>query len=741
MSVNHTKENIIAIYPTVFQGLGCLEKPYHIQVDTSVPPVVNAPRNQPAALRDRIKEALDDMENKGVIRKVEEPTDWVSSMVVVEKPKSKKLRICLDPQMLNRAIKREHFQLPTIEDITTRLAGAQIFTKLDANHSYWQVPLDPESQILTTFNTPFGRYCYMRMPFGITSAQEVFQKRMSQLLGDIVGVETDIDDVLVWGRTQSEHNERLEKVLKRCQECHITLNTDKCEFNIPSVKYIGHILSAEGVKADPDKVVAVTEMPAPTDKKGVERLLGTVNYLAKFIPNMSEKTAPIRMLLKHDVQFEWSQAQEKAFDKIKETLAESPVLAFFDPKKPVTVSCDASQSGLGAFCLQNGKPVAYASRAMTECEQRYAQIEKELLAVVFSFERFHQYTYGQHVMVESDHKPLETIVKKSLAAAPPRLQRMLLRLQRYTFTLKYKPGKELIVADALSRAYLPNSDHDQELQDEIEYMVHATILQKEATDEMLQKIQNATTAEFETLKQTILSGWPETLKETPEQAKAYFTFREELSVVNSLILKGTRIVIPPSLKGEILQCLHTSHLGVEKSRQRAREAVYWPNMNHDIEVMISKCKVCLESRDSLPKEPMILTEQPQRPWEAVATDLFTLDGANYVLVVDYFSRFVEISLLKDRKSKTVINHMKAIFARHGIPQTVRSDNGPQYVSSDFKAFAKQWSFKHVTSSPYYSQGNGLAEAYVKIVKKTRKKAQKAGDDPYPWISGTLWWTT
>ena len=189
------------------------------------------------------------------------------SLVVIEKPKSKKLPICLDPRPLNTAICREHFQLPTLEDITTRLTGAHVFSKLDANHGYWQIPLAESSQLLTTFNSPFGRYCFKRMPFGIKSAQEVFQKRMNQLLGDLPGVETDIDDILVWGTSQEQHDERLEAVLKRCEQINLTLNKEKCQFRVPEVTYIGHILNAKGVQPDSEKVTAIQEMPPPIDNK------------------------------------------------------------------------------------------------------------------------------------------------------------------------------------------------------------------------------------------------------------------------------------------------------------------------------------------------------------------------------------------------------------------------------------------------------------------------------------------
>ena len=294
LNVSKPSESYLKQYPNVFTGLGCLSKPYHIQLDSSVQPVVTPLRNQPAALRDRLKETLDEMERAKVIRKVDQPTEWVNSLVIVEKPKTKKLRVCLDPRPLNVAIKREHFQIPTLDSIATRLTGAKIFSKLDANHGYWQVQLDEQSQLLTTFNTQFGRYCFLRMPFGIKSAQEVFQKRLSQQFGDLPGVETDIDDILVWGRNMEEHDKRLQAVLKRCENIHLTLNKEKCKFAVTEVTYIGHKLTPQGVHADPEKVKAIMEMPASSDKKGVERLLGTINYLVKFIPGMSKNIANLR---------------------------------------------------------------------------------------------------------------------------------------------------------------------------------------------------------------------------------------------------------------------------------------------------------------------------------------------------------------------------------------------------------------------------------------------------------------
>ena len=732
LNVNSSLESYIKQYPTVFEGLGCLSKPYHIQLDPSVKPVVTPLRNQPAALRDRLKATLDEMEKIKVIKKVDQPTEWVNSLVIVEKPKTKKLRVCLDPRPLNVAIQREHFQIPTLDNIATRLTGAKIFSKLDANHGYWQVQLDQESQLLTTFNTPFGRYCFMRMPFGIKSAQEVFQKRLSQYFGDLPGVETDIDDILVWGTNAEEHDQRLHAVLTRCKDIRLTLNKEKCKFGVSEVTYIGHKLTPEGVHPDPDKVKAIKEMPAPSDKKGIERLLGTINYLAKFIPEMSTMTLPIRELLKKDVVFEWQSSQDSAFHKIKETLSAAPVLTFYDVTKPIVITCDASKSGLGAALLQEDKPIAYASRALSDAETRYAQIEKELLAVVFAFHKFHQYVYGKEVQVESDHKPLEMIVRKPLSAAPPRLQRMLLQLQKYTFDLRFKPGKDMVLADTLSRAFISGDPTDTNLEEELACAVHLVVENVPISDARLDEIKQTTKSDatMSTLRATIQDGWPDKMSQVPKEIREFWNFRDELCETDGLILKGGRIVIPPGMRQEILKKLHVSHLGIVKYKERARDVVFWPGMSKAIDEMISKCDTCQEYRASNPKEPMVIGQIPTKPWEIVATDLFSWNGNDYLLLVDYYSRFIELAKLSDTKSQSVIDHSKAIFARHGIPSIVRSDNGPQYSANEYKQFSKAWGFTHITTSPYHSQSNGLAEKSVQIIKRLLSKARQEGTDPY-----------
>ena len=320
---------------------------------------------------------------------------------------------------MNCAIKREHYPMQTVEDIMTRMPNAKFMTVLDANHGFWQIQLDEESSKLCTFNTCFGRYRFNRLPFGIKSAPEVFTRTVRQLFENLEGVEVVVDDILVWGSTLQEHDKRLEEVLKQVRRSNLKLNKDKCKFRQSEVIYLGHLLTSKGMKPDPSKVNAVTEMPIPTNAKELQRFLGMVTYLSKFIPNVSQIAAPLRKILEKDVLWDWGKHQAESFNKLKFALSHAPCLAYFDVDKPLTLSVDASSKALGACILQDGRPIAYASKALTASEQNYAQIEKEMYAIVFGCERFHDFLYGHaDISVQTDHKPLEIILKKPVAYMP-----------------------------------------------------------------------------------------------------------------------------------------------------------------------------------------------------------------------------------------------------------------------------------------------------------------------------------
>ena len=285
MSKTVINDSILTEYADVFEGLGCLADPYHIEIDPTAQPVIHPPRKVPVTLREPLRLELERKEN--ILAPVSEATDWVSSMVTVVKPN--KLRICIDPKDLNRAIKRRHYPLPTVEEIATSLSEAKVFSVLDAKSGFWQVPLDDSSRRLTTFNTPFGRFRWLRMPFGISSAPEEFQRRMNDTFGDVKGTAVIADDLLVYGEgddmetATSDHDKNLRIVLERARERNLTLNKDKVRLRLIEVPYIGHLLTADRLKPDQKKIEAIMMMPKPTDVQSVKRFLGMANYLSKVL--------------------------------------------------------------------------------------------------------------------------------------------------------------------------------------------------------------------------------------------------------------------------------------------------------------------------------------------------------------------------------------------------------------------------------------------------------------------------
>ena len=370
------EESLESEYADVFEGLGEIRSVQHkIKIDPNATPVIHPPRRVPVALREPLKEELQRMEKLGVIMKATDSTGWVHSLVIAEN-KNNKIRVSLDPSDLDRAVMLEHFPMQTIEDVISRMSNAKVFSVLDANHGFLQVKLDKDSNKLATFNTPFGRYNYTRLPFGTASAPKVFQNIMSHLFDDIEGVEVIVDDLVVWGEKTEQHDVRRRQVLDRCREWNLKLNKDKCRFRVSEVSYVGHLLSADGVKPDPLKVEAIKAMPPPGDREELQRFLGVVTYLSKFIPNMSQKSDPLRQLLQKDVEWSRGQAENEAFEILKTAISSTPVLKFKDPKEPVSLSVDASSKGLGAVILQNNQPVAYASKALTESQQNYAHMRR-----------------------------------------------------------------------------------------------------------------------------------------------------------------------------------------------------------------------------------------------------------------------------------------------------------------------------------------------------------------------------
>ena len=553
-------------FPKLFTGLGTIPGEYKICLKPDATPrAISTPRSVALPLLQAVEEELNKMVKSGVITAVEDASDWCAPMVVVPKP-SGKIRICVDLTHLNRGVKREFHPIPKIEHTLGQLAGAKVFSKLDANSGFWQVPLSVESRPLTTFLTPFGRFQFQR-------------------------------------------------------------------------------------------------------------------------------------------------------------------------SSPTIISADASSYGLGSVLIQeqddnSKRPVAYASRSLSRAERRYANIEREALALTWACEKFKDFITGMKISIETDHKPLVPIfTTKDFDDLTPRLQRFRIRMMRYSFEIFYIPGKQLVAADALSRKPL-HYDEKDELEEETTAYVRFVTENIPLTDVYLKKVLREQRIDpvCMALREYIESGWPNKNQLIPE-LKTYWSVQDELSVQDHLLLRGCRLVIPTTLQKEVLLRIHDGHLGITKCRLRARQAVWWPGMSSQIEHLIRSCPECVQERHNRHK-PMMPSEFPQRPWQILAMDLFKLEEKWFIVITDYFSRYFELAELGGLKQANIIQACKVAFSRHGIPETVRSDNGPQFQllkTSEFQQFAKTYGFVLVTSSPRYAQSNGFVEAAVKIAKMHLKKSP---EDPY-----------
>ena len=317
----------------------------------------------------------------------------------------------MDLTKLNQGVCRECHILPSVEQVLAQIGNTKVFSKLDANSGFWQIELAPKSAKLTTFITPYGHFCFNRLPFGIASAPEHFQCRISEILQGLNGVVCLVDDILVYGNTQEEHNTHLMGVLQRIKEVGLTLSKDKCEFNQTHNKYLGQVIDKKGVHPDPDKVHAILEMKPPTNTGELRQFLGMVNQLSKFSPFLADQSKPLRDLLSTKSRWVLEESQSTAFNKVKTAIGSSQVLGLYDPTNHTIVSGDASSYGLGAVLQQHQKngelrPVAFISQSLSDTEKRYAQIEKEALALTWASERFQDYLIGLHYTIETDHKPL-----------------------------------------------------------------------------------------------------------------------------------------------------------------------------------------------------------------------------------------------------------------------------------------------------------------------------------------------
>ena len=436
-----------------------------------------------------------------------------------------------------------------------------------------------------------------------------------------------------------------------------------------------------------------------------------INYYSKFISSYSTITHPLNELLKDGVEWKWCETQQKAFEQLKDKLSNAPVLTHFSDTLPLKLDTDASQYGIGAVIshvLPPGeeRPVAYASRTLTKSERNYAQIEKEALSIVFGVEKFHQYLCGRKFLLVTDHKPLTTLLGPksgipTLAAA--RLQRWALILAAYQYDIEYRSTEKHGNVDCLSRLPI-RSEGSSEGVDEAKLI---NTLQIESLSMNVDQVRKATRKDpiLSRVLQFVLPGWPN--KQNEPEPTHYFTKRHEITVEDGSLLWGIRVIISKQLLERVLHELHTGHPGIVRMKSLARPHVWLPNLDKDITTIVQHCNDCQKPRNKPQPAPLHPWDWPKMPWQRVHIDFAgPFMGKMFLIVVDSHSKWIEVEVMSSITSEATIEKLGDMFARHGIPQQLVSDNGSQFTSQEFSDFMKGNGIKHTLVALYHPRSNG-----------------------------------
>ena len=596
----------------------------------------------------------------------------------------------------NEAIRRERHILPTIDDILSDVANSKVFSVLDLNQAYHQIELHEDSRYITTFSTHVGLRRYKRLFFGVTSAAEIFHNIVRELLSGIPGVVNAADDILIHGPNEKEHDKRYDEVVRRLKSKRLTINMRKKKYKQSKVRFYGLIVGANGVEVDPDKVSAVKNFPKPTSTTEVRSFLGMSNWCSRFIKNHADLSEPLRRLTSKTLtpKFQWNQKCEKAFQEIKEALSTTEKLSFFDTRLKTELIVDASPTGLGAILSQvntkgHRQIVAFASKALNKTQQHYSQTEREALAIIWGCEHFRIYLLGSRFTVITDHKPLVTIFNKPTAVLSARLERWMLRKQPFEFDVIYQPGSEN-AADFLSRHPQVNGDCKQStVSDEyVRYVCCQSVPETLTLAEIAKETAND--VDLQCVTEAISSGkWHPLSSET---IRSFHKIREELTLTDeSVILRGTRICIPAKLQQRVLKQAHDGHMGISKTKALLRTRVWFPNMDNAVETMIKDCLPCQASSKTVQRDPLIMSNLPDLPWQQLSMDFCHLpSGEELLVVIDDFSRFPEVEIVPTTSHKHVIPKLEKILSTFGIPEIIRTDNGPPFNGQEFHDFSKRF---------------------------------------------------
>lgn len=697
-----------------------------LSIDYTIAPRKLAYIRIPVAMEDKVNRKLQEMLDADIIEPVIGPSEWISPMVVVPKG-TDDIRLCINMRHPNQAIQREHYPLPLIDTLLNKLKGAMVFSKLDITSAYYHVELHPDSREITTFMTSKGLMRFKRLMFGINCAPEIFQRIMCEMMADIEGVVVYIDDVIVWGSSIFEHNERLQKVLAVLEKNNALLNKAKCLFEVHELEILGYKISGRGISPTDDKVAAIQNFRMPETKEEVRSFLGLINFVGQFIPHLSSRTEALRCFIRGEVD-SFGAEQVKAFDDLRNELARTVHrIGFFDPKDRTELYVDASAVGLGAVLTQRdnaNKPriISFASKGLTKTERVYPQTQREALAVVWAVEKFFIYLFGIHFTVFTDHKTLEYIFggkHQEGKRACSRAEAWALRLQPYDFSVVHVPGSDNI-SDIFSRLC---NQSDAPFDEASEHYVCG--IGEGPSAITLDEIKKATELD-DTLKGVVkaieTTVWPPNLF-------AYQAFSKELGIIDGVVVRDERIILPLKLRPRALDIAHRGHPGVVSMKRNLREKVWWPYMDRDVENRVQECAGCASVSLQGTPEPMLRKEMPDRAWQDLAVDFFSAkECATFLVLVDYYSRFLTVIEMKATNASKTIEALEGIFKEHTYPETIRADNGPPFASEEFSNYCIRKNIRLVRTIPYWPQMNGLVERQNQGILRTLRIARSMKED-------------
>ena len=702
------------------------------------------------AMKEAVGTAIDKLVEDGIWRPVDH-SEYASPIVPVTKDDGS-IRVCGDyKSTLNPNLDTAVYPLPTMEDCLSKMVGGELFSRLDIKQAYNNLRLRESDQKLVTVNTHKGLFCPVRLPFGVSSAGAIFQRKIDQVLQGIPGVVCRVDDILITGPNDTTHMDRLKEVITRLEAAGFKCRVDKCKFMQPSVVYIGHEISKHGIRPLHSKVDTLLQAKYPDNLSQLVSFLGAVQYYSRYIPNLSTIVEPLNRLRAANVPWKFGPEQQKAFDTLKGLLASTHVLAVYDPSLDLKVDADASSVGIGAVISQvdkNGceRPVEFISRTLSKAEKNYSQIEKEALAIVWSVKRFHRYIYARPFTLVTDHKPLEFIFhphKGIPEMGISRIVRWALALSSYQYTIKYRPTYKHSNADMCSRFPLANEVGKEELDKSSHHSVHQVVSDFDSEDSVFsihyigddKPLLDSSKIARETLNDPVLSkvmflikdGWPKDHKkgesnDLESKLKPFRDRRNELSIDTGCIIWGSRVIIPSKLQCDILDLLHSTHSGIVSMKALARCYIWWPGLDSDIEQLSRKCEVCQLNQRKPPSSIPHPWVKPNGPWERLHLDFCgPVFGSMWLIVIDAFSKWIEVIKMSSIKSKPVIRELRTLFSRFGLPRVCVSDNGPQLVSGEMEDFMSKNGIKHILVPSYHPASNGQVESIVGKFKAAMKR--------------------